>query len=212
MGRTKKIQDAIADISFADECKLFSGKHFSLIYIDNMCMLICKHPNGMNVNGQEMHEGDRFSVESDAIIQIPSNETLAQLEKSKVHPSYLIAATGNRAKELWNAEAIAVLKSKETGEIRFFIDRFSFGRGNAWKTGVMVSRNISRDHGSVILDSGRFYFQDHSTNGTMINGLKINNDSLELHNDDIISVQGNDQSEESFIFYCCFFERKDESK
>ena len=58
VGRTKKIQGVIADISFTDECKLFSGKHFSLIYIDNMCVLICKHPNGMNVNGQEMQEGD----------------------------------------------------------------------------------------------------------------------------------------------------------
>ena len=207
VGRTKKIQGVIADISFADECKLFSGKHFSLIYIDNMCMLICKHPNGMNVNGQEMQADDRLSIESEAIIQIPSNATLAQVEKSEVRPSYLIAATGNRAKELWDAEAIAFLKSRETGEIRFFTEQFSFGRGNVWKTGVMVSRNISRDHGNIILDSGRFYFQDHSTNGTIINGAKINNDSLELHNDDIISVQGDDQNEESYIFHSCFLER-----
>ena len=208
VGRTKKIQGAVADISFADENRLFSGKHFSLIYIDNMCMIICKHPNGMNINGQEMREGDKFTVESEAIIQIPSNATFAQAEKKELHPTYLMIATGNRAKEFWNAEAIAFLKSRKTGEIRYFTDQFSFGRGNAWKTGVMVSRTIGRNHGSIIMNSGRFFFQDHSTNGTMINGTKINNDSLELNNGDIISVQGVEQSKENFEFHCCFIERR----
>lgn len=207
VGRTKKIQGTVADISFTDENRLFSGKHFSLIYIDNMCMIICKHPNGMNINGQEMQEGDKFTVESEAIIQIPSNATLAQAEKKEVYSTYLMVATGNRAKEFWNAEAIAFLKSRETGEIRYFTDQFSFGRGNAWKTGVMVSRTIGRNHGSIIMNSGRFFFQDHSTNGTMINGTKINNDSLELNNGDIISVQGVEQSKESFEFHSCFIER-----
>lgn len=211
VGRTKKIQGAMADISFTDECKLFSGKHFALFYIDNMCLLICKHPNGMTVNGQEMQEGDKFTVDSEAIIQIPSNTTLLQLEK-KVQPSYLMVATGARSKDLWDAKAIAFLQSKETGETRCFTDRFSFGRGNAWNTGVMASRNISRDHGTIYLDSGHFLFQDHSTNGTLINGSKINNESLELSNNDIISVQGNDQGEESFIFHYCFFEGEEETK
>ncbi len=207
IGRTKKIQSSTADISFTDDCKLFSGKHFSLIYIDNMCILICKHPNGMNVNGQEMQEGERLSVESEAIIQIPSNATLAQFEKNEVHPSYLIVASGKRAQEIWDAEAVAFLQSIETGEIRPFTDQFSFGRGNAWKTGVMASRNISRNHGSIALEEGHFIFHDHSTNGTLINGTKISNDSLELNNDDIISVLGDDQNEERFIFHSCFFEK-----
>ena len=207
VGRTKKIQGAMADISFTDDCRLFSGKHFHIFYIDNMCILICKHPNGMNVNGQEMQEGDKFTVDSEALIQIPSNATLAQFGKGEVQPSYLIVAAGKRANELWDTEALAYLKSEETGEIRYFTDQFPFGRGNAWKTGVMSSRNISRNHGGIALEEGKFMYQDHSTNGTRINDRKINNETVELKNKDIISVQGDGQNEESFVFRCCFFER-----
>ncbi len=207
VGRTKKIQGAAADISFTDECRLFSGKHFSILFIDQVCMLICKHPNGMNVNGQEMQEGDRFTVDSEALIQIPSNNTLMHIEKDEIRPTYLLVARGDRAKELWDAEAIAFLQSKETGEIRCFTDQFSFGRGNAWKTGVMASRNISRNHGTIIFNSGKYCFQDHSKNGTLINGTKINKESLELNNNDIISVPGDDQNEEKYLFHGCFFEK-----
>ena len=207
VGRVKKIQGSVADISFTDDCRMFSGRHFSLFYIDNICKLVCRHPNGMNVNGQDLQEGDQFTIESEAIIQIPSNATLAQLEKNEMHPSWLAVATGIRAKELWEAETIAYLKSNETGEIRYFTDHFAFGRGNAWKTGVMTSRSISRNHGEVVFESGQYYFKDHSANGTMINEAKINNSSLELKDGDIITVQGYDQKEESFTFHNCSFRK-----
>ncbi len=211
VGRTKKIQGAMADISFTDDCRLFSGKHFHLFYIDNMCMLICKHPNGMNVNGQDMQEGDKFTVDSEALIQIPSNATLEQFGKGEVQPAYLIVAAGEKANVLWDIEALAYLQSEETGELRYFTDQFSFGRGNGrendWKAGVMSSRNISRNHGEIRLEEGRFIYQDHSTNGTRINDRKINNETVELKSNDTISVQGDGQNEECFVFRCCFFER-----
>ena len=207
VGRTKKMQGTMADISFTDDCRLFSGKHFVLVYIDNICMLICKHPNGMNVNGQDMQDGDRYTVDSEALIQIPSNSTLSQLGKNEVHPSYLVVATGEKAKELWNADTVALLQSKQTGETRCFAERFNFGRDNAWKEGVMTSKTISRNHGDIILESGRFLFTDHSTNGTQINGQKINNESMELKNGDIVSVPGDGQNEESFILRYCFFRK-----
>lgn len=207
VGRTKKIQGAAADLSFTDDCRLFSGKHFLLIYIDGKCILVCKHPNGMNVNGQEMQEGDRYAVDSAAFIQIPSNAVISQLDKQDTRLSYLIVGAKKQAKKLWSAKAAAFLQAKETGEIQYFTDRFIFGRGNAWKTGVMTSRSISRDHGEITLDAGRYLFVDHSTNGTQINGTQINHESMELKDNDIISVQGDEQSEEVFIFHCCYFER-----
>lgn len=205
VGRTKKVQGAAADISFMDGCRLFSGKHFTLIYIEDKCILVCKHPNGMIVNGQEMQEGDRYTVDSEAVIQIPSNSAIEQLDKKDVVPSFLMVAAKNQAKLLWKAEAAAFLQAKETGEVRCFTDVFKFGRSNPWKTEVMVSRYIGRDHGEIVLEKGRYVFRDHSTNGTQINGTPINNDSMELNNNDIISVQGNDQNKEVFLFRCCYF-------
>ncbi len=130
VGRTKKVQGAMADISFADDCKLFSGKHFQLIYIDGQCILICKHPNGMNVDGQEMQPGDKCAVESKALIQIPSNATLSQIDSNEVHPAYLVVAIHESAEELRNTAAVAYLQAEKTGEIRYFTDLFNFGRGN----------------------------------------------------------------------------------
>ena len=62
----------------------------------------------------------------------------------------------------------------------------------------MTSRSISRDHGEITLDAGRYLFVDHSTNGTQINGTQINHESMELKDNDIISVQGDEQSEEVY--------------
>lgn len=207
VGRAKKMQGPMADISFTDQCKLFSGKHFQLIYIDDLCMLVCKHPNGMNVNGVELREGDKYSVESEAVIQIPSNTTLFQVQDANIRPTYIAIASGSKAQELWDAPALAFLQSRKTGERRCFADSFKFGRSNAWKTDVLISRNISRDHGDIVLEGDHFRFADHSTNGTFINGEKLNNQSTDLSDGDIISVQGNDQDKEEFVFHCCFFER-----
>ena len=207
VGRAKKMQGPMADISFTDQCKLFSGRHFQLIYIDDLCMLVCKHPNGMNVNDVELKEGDKYTVESEAVIQIPSNATLSQVQDANIRPTYIAIASGSKAQALWEAPALAFLQSRETGELRCFVNFFKFGRSNAWKTDVLISRNISRDHGDIVLEGDHFRFADHSTNGTFINGEKVNNQSADLSDGDIISVQGNDQDKEEFVFHCCFFER-----
>ena len=206
IGRAKKLQTSMADIAFSDECKLFSGKHFSLMFVNDGCVVRCNHPNGMNVNGQDMQEGDKYTIEEgEAMIQIPSNATLAQVKIDGVNPSFLVIASGQRANILWNLDKMALLKSEETGEIRYFSDSFQFGRDNPWKDGVLTSRSISRNHGVIRPQDGRFIYEDRSSNGTMINGSKIQNQSVELKNKDIISVVGDNQREERFLFHCCFF-------
>lgn len=202
IGRAKKIQGSIADITFAEQCKLFSGKHFQLIYIDEVCMLVCKHPNGMNVNGTDLSDGEKYTVDSEAVIQIPSNNTLTQVADNSIVPAIIVIGTGAKAQELWGADSLACLHSKKTGETRCFTSRFKFGRENAWKTAVMVSRNISRNHADITFERDHYSFEDHSTNGTSINGKKINNKKVDLGDGDVISVQGNDQNEEEFIFRC----------
>lgn len=209
VGRFKKTQSGMADIVFDDPCKLFSGRHFQLIFIDNTTVLICKHPNGMNVNGQEMKEGDRYTLDSEALIQIPSNETLSLFPSGKVTPTYLIVAEKERALVYLNTETIAFLQSLETGEARCFTEEFCFGRNTDWKTGVLQSRNISRDHGKVHLEEDHYVFEDHSLNGTLINGNMVLNETVALSDQDIISVQGDDEREERFVFHCCFFKGVD---
>lgn len=207
VGRTKKMQGANADISFADSCKLFSGKHFQLIFIDNLCMLVCKHPNGMNVNGVDLKENDKYTVESEAVIQIPSNITFAQLEEKNIHPAFIAIGIKEKAQEFWDRNALAFLQSSKTGEIRCFTTHFKFGRKNAWKTNAMTSRYIGRNHGDITLESGHYWFEDHSENGTIIKEKKISKEKAVLSDGDSISIQGYDHIEESFVFHCCFFER-----
>ena len=207
VGRTKKMQGAMADISFADSCKLFSGKHFQLIYIDNLCMLVCKHPNGMNVNGVDLKENDKYTVESEAVIQIPSNITLAQLEDKNVRPAFIAVGVKEKAQEYWDTNALAFLQSSKTGEIRCFTTNFKFGRNNAWKTNAMASRYIGRNHGDITLDGDHYCFEDHSENGTIINEKSIKDEKAVLSDGDVISIQGYSTVEERFIFHCCFLER-----
>lgn len=48
----------------------------------------------------------------------------------------------------------------------------------------------SRNHAVIILDESRILFQDYSTNGTIINGTKIKNQTVEIREGDRILIPG----------------------
>ncbi|MBR0217546.1 MAG: FHA domain-containing protein [Clostridia bacterium] len=209
IGRAKKKQESSADISFADPCRFFSRRHFQLLFVDGVCVLVCSHSNGMNVNGKDVMEGERYTVDMEAVVQIPSNATLSQFQGGSVSPTYILIAEGKCATVYWNAESFAFLQSQETGEVRCFTDTFSLGRNNAWKTNVLRSKSISRDHGVIFVENDHFFYRDDSANGTTVNGKRIDHhETVQLNNLDVISVQGDNGKEERFIFHCCILDRR----
>ena len=203
VGKKRVGQGDAADVSLQDSCPLFSRKHFQIICVDGTSTLICLHPNGLRLNGlTDLHMNEKQRWEELAIVQVPSLKTL-EMYQDKSAPAFFAIAAYETADMLWHSESLAFLQSGKTGEIRWFLQQFAFGRRNAWQTGAMKSRCISRDHGEIQFENGQYLFLDHSSNGTVISGKTIHQESIPLKDGDTIEIAGNDQPDfqgESFLF------------
>ena len=213
VGKYRNMQSTTADVVFHDSCVLFSRKHMQVICVDGLCVLVCRHPNGMVVNGTaELQDGEKTQCKGLTVIQIPSNMTLAQYPDRQIEPALLVVAPYEKAEELIKAEGVAFLQSKETGEIRGFCGSFKLGRSNPWESGAVSrkSMNISRDHADIELENGEYILADHASNGTVVDGRMINNERATLKDGSLITIEGNasvSTADVQFVFRCAFFER-----
>lgn len=65
---------------------------------------------------------------------------------------------------------------------------------------VFDSLLISNYHAEVVENNGKVVYTDHSTNGTMINGVVVHNDSLVIKENDIILLPSNVRIDWNMLF------------
>lgn len=143
-------------------------------------------------------------------IRIPSKATSHALADQKNKTTIFILAAFDDASHVSEANSIAAIESIKTGEIRIFMDdTFLFGRANPWTSGAMSAGCIGREHADIQLKDGVYWLNDHSKNGTLVNGVKYNNAQAELHDGDMLTVQGNSREQipsESFLLHLVSFQ------
>lgn len=67
---------------------------------------------------------------------------------------------------------------------------------NALAVNTFISAtNVSRIHARLIWQNQRWYLQDHSTNGTLINNKFVNQAALPIHKDDVIKFGTGEETE-----------------
>lgn len=212
VGRKGKRQDGVADIAIQDECKLFSRTHFRAVSVDGVHSIVCAHANGITVNGQDLGQDESIQVEDFAEVVAPNRSVLAYYGSSAGEPATLLVSFGKVSEKVRDATTVACLTSVETGETQYFFDEpFELGKSYPWKTGAVALGTISRKHATIHHENGQYILEDHSTNGTDLNGEHLNNgDRRPLTAGDEIVIEGNREMNirtAHFIFRCVTVER-----
>lgn len=67
----------------------------------------------------------------------------------------------------------------------------TIGRSSSCDITVSATNtSASRNHATISKDNGRYFYCDHSSNGSYINGIKVHNSTVEVHQGDRIEVAG----------------------
>lgn len=212
VGRRAEAGAVLADVTFHESSKLFSRNHFKIIITEDICSVLCTHPNGLSVDGKDVKNNENCRIGETAGILVPENEVLKyanaqrQSSEKKAEPVLLLIARGDAEKKLEREKTVACLIAEATGEARFFTkDSFELGKSNPWSTDAVSAGTISRRHASITWKDGKYWIEDHSTNGTRLNGELLQKGKKELHPEDRITVDGNEEygiGPSSFIFLC----------
>lgn len=141
--------------------RTISKQHAKLTTIGSQCFLSdLDSANGTFLNDNRLTPGNSIELTENAEVKIYRD------------PIYI--AIGNSARQLAKANRLLILQSAQTGENRYvYADRLELGRNHPWKCGAMTSRNISHEHATIYTESSGFYLEDHSQNGTTLNGEPI---------------------------------------
>lgn len=204
--RTKPQTEIVPDISFEEQCKLFSRRHFKLICVDKTCTLVCLHENNLTLNGiSEVCVDQPTRLEGACVIEVPGKSVLDQFSKAEKSSVRFVVAYENEAQSLWDAPYVATLESMETGEIRAFWDfPITIGRIAPWESGAMSAKTISTRHATITFIDNSFFYEDHSSNGTIINGGALcHQEKRQLQQGDVLHINGNieeGQRDENFVF------------
>lgn len=75
---------------------------------------------------------------------------------------------------------MAVIKNKQTEEIVYLNTQHTFGRNRNIANTYLPEKDISQSHALISWKGNDWYLQDHSRNGTMVNGEYINNTTIRL--------------------------------
>ena len=75
---------------------------------------------------------------------------------------------------------MAIIKNKSTGEIVYLNTQHTFGRNRNVANTYIAEKDISQSHALVSWRGSNWYLQDHSRNGTIVNGEYINNTAVKL--------------------------------
>lgn len=87
----------------------------------------------------------------------------------------------------------ALLQNVDVPQQRFVLKApfVSIGRAAAGDNDIPIptsDSNVSRTHASLIYDDGVWMIEDHSLNGTFVNGIRLNNRRTVLHDGDYIRI------------------------
>lgn len=147
--------------------------------------------NGTRVNGIALKQGETVEVGTQVELY------LAQ------HGFYV--AFGPIADLVWQAGALASLRSEKTGEAMFmFAGSVELGRSYRWKSGAMSAPNIGHKHATLRMQGDRCMIEDHSRNGTYVNSSRIpKGQPCELAPGDRVRM-----GDESFTFNCLALEKR----
>lgn len=212
VGRKKLAPNVSADVAFDDACTLFSRMHFEIICVNKQSILVCKHPNGLSLNGiHDIEADEKIEITGISAIQIPSRQTLMLCEPDKAKKTVILFGAFENAKKLEEAKKIPMLESLQTGEIQVFIDHFRLGRNFQWVSGASSSLALSREHADITMANGECWLEDHSGNGTYINGNLVHEKKERLDDGMIIEVKvlhRPDVPSEKFIFHLIEVKRK----
>ena len=106
----------------------------------------------------------------------------------------VLAAFEQQAESLWRAERLLALCCQETMESKYLWEgSLLLGRSYPWKNNIMKDGRISHTHASIRIVDDAFILKDeNSTNGTLLNGSRIEPGAEEkLSHGDIIRIGSN---------------------
>ncbi|WP_027395242.1 FHA domain-containing protein [Aquimarina latercula] len=75
---------------------------------------------------------------------------------------------------------MAIIKNNETAEIVCLNTQHTFGRNQNTAHTYIPEKDISQSHALISWRGSNWYIQDHSRNGTIVNGEYINNTAIKL--------------------------------
>jgi hypothetical protein len=75
---------------------------------------------------------------------------------------------------------MAQMKNKETMEIVYLNSQHLIGRNSRTCNTYLKNEDVSRAHGTIHWSNGNWFIQDHSRNGTLVNGVVIRKASIKL--------------------------------
>lgn len=73
------------------------------------------------------------------------------------------------------------------------ISKLPFSMGREGTDFVTTDGQVSKQHGYITQESGRYYFEDRSSNGSMVNGIKVHHARQALNDGDTINLSMNVQ-------------------
>lgn len=75
---------------------------------------------------------------------------------------------------------MAIIKNNRTGETVYLNTQHSFGRNRHTSNTHIPEQDISQSHALIFWKGNDWYIQDHSRNGTLVNGKYINHTTVKL--------------------------------
>lgn len=121
----------------------------------------CRSSNGSWVNGERLESGAAVSVGDQASVDLGRN----------VH---LFVAFGEAAQALAARSTLACLEYTRTGERHAVGEkRIMLGRNDPFGNGFFDDMRISWEHAQLWYAHGEYLIQDQSSNGTSINGTRM---------------------------------------
>lgn len=72
------------------------------------------------------------------------------------------------------------MKNKETSEVVYLHSQHLIGRNDKTCNTHLNSEDVSRAHGTIHWSNGNWFIQDHSRNGTLVNGVVIRKTAIKL--------------------------------
>ena len=174
LGRSK----TKADIVIPDPERKVSGEHVRVSSLEGIHLIEDMHStNGTWVDGILLPAEEKRKVENFCELQLFRTNVIVAFDKT--------------AESLQRANMLLVLRCDETGETKYLWQgELTLGRNSPWKEDVLSDKKVSHKHASFRITGNRCTVQDdNSTNGTLLNGDKMERgEEKELLTGDIIQI------------------------
>ncbi|MGN1367598.1 MAG: FHA domain-containing protein [Aristaeellaceae bacterium] len=164
-GVTKIGRDESCDICIPEETVSFQHLELISFYHANNTfkntIRDCRSSNGSWVDGERLESGAAVSVGDQASVDLGRN----------VH---LFVAFGTAAQALMARSTLACLEYAQTGERHAVGEqKIILGRNDPFCNGFFDDMRISWEHAQLWYENGEYLIRDQSSNGTSINGTRM---------------------------------------